>query len=147
MEIHNINPIYNEESKILILGSFPSVKSREQKFFYAHPQNRFWKVISSITGEALPNTIDEKKSLLLKNNIRVNLDARDEKLSYKMRESQMKKIPYTLVIGDKERDLAICDKENVIGILLTNEKNDKYICKKDLLEANKYIKKRSKVHG
>ena len=50
-------------------------------------------------------------------------------------------------IGDKERDLSICDKENVIGILLTNEKNDKYICKKDLLEASKYIKKRSKVHG
>lgn len=71
MEIHNINPIYNEDSKILILGSFPSVKSREQQFFYAHPQNRFWKVISNIFNEQLPNTIEEKTQMLLRNNIAV----------------------------------------------------------------------------
>lgn len=47
-------------------------------------------------------------------------------------------------IGDKERDLAICDRENVVGILLTSEKNDKYMCKNNLLDASKYIKKRSK---
>lgn len=69
MEIHNITPVFDEKSKILILGSFPSVKSREEKFFYAHPQNRFWKVISFLTNETFPKTIDEKKSLLLKYNI------------------------------------------------------------------------------
>lgn len=71
MEIHNIQPVFDENSRMLILGSFPSVKSREQKFFYGHPQNRFWKVISNITGEELPTTIEEKKSLLLRNNIAV----------------------------------------------------------------------------
>jgi len=71
MELHNIEPVFNKESKILILGSFPSVKSREQQFFYAHLQNRFWKVISSITNEELPVTIEEKKKLLLNNKIAV----------------------------------------------------------------------------
>ena len=66
---HEIPPIYDERSKILILGSFPSVKSRENNFFYHHPQNRFWKVLAQILKEDLPNTIEEKKSLLLKNNI------------------------------------------------------------------------------
>jgi len=71
MEFHNIDPVFNEHSKILILGSFPSVKSREQKFFYGHPQNRFWKVIATITKECIPNSIEEKKELLLKHNIAV----------------------------------------------------------------------------
>ena len=66
---HPIEPLYDKNSIILILGSFPSVKSREQKFFYGHPQNRFWKVISTIFNCALPYTIDEKKKLLLDNNI------------------------------------------------------------------------------
>ena len=65
--VHPIEPFYQENSKILILGSFPSVKSREQMFFYGHSQNRFWKVISFIFGEKMPNSIDEKKNLL-KNN-------------------------------------------------------------------------------
>lgn len=65
--VHPIEPFYQENSKILILGSFPSVKSREQMFFYGHSQNRFWKVISSIFKEKTPNSIDEKK-ILLKNN-------------------------------------------------------------------------------
>ena len=65
--VHPIEPFYQENSKILILGSFPSVKSREQMFFYGHSQNRFWKVISSIFGEKVPNSIEEKK-VLLKNN-------------------------------------------------------------------------------
>lgn len=66
---HPFPPLYNENSKVLILGSFPSVKSREQMFFYGHPQNRFWKVISAITGKKEPVTIDEKKSLLLSSGI------------------------------------------------------------------------------
>ena len=71
MEVHNIAPVYDENSKILILGSFPSVKSREQKFFYGHQQNRFWKVISAITNSKEPETVEEKKSLLLNNKVAV----------------------------------------------------------------------------
>lgn len=71
MPIHNIEPVFDKNSKILILGSFPSVKSREQQFFYGHPQNRFWRVISSLTDEELPQTIEEKRTLLLRNNIAV----------------------------------------------------------------------------
>jgi TDG/mug DNA glycosylase family protein len=68
---HPFQPVYNKDSKILILGSFPSVKSREGEFFYHHPQNRFWKVISAIYKEELPISIDEKKELLLRNGIAV----------------------------------------------------------------------------
>ena len=66
---HTIGSLFDENSKILILGSFPSVKSREQGFFYGHPQNRFWKVLSAILCEPLPKTIDEKRTMLIKNNI------------------------------------------------------------------------------
>lgn len=69
--IHPFEPIYNAESKVLILGSFPSVKSREQAFFYGHPQNRFWKVIAAVTGEPVPVNIEEKKALLLEHGIAV----------------------------------------------------------------------------
>lgn len=68
---HEIPPVFNNESRILILGSFPSVKSREGSFFYHHPQNRFWKVVSAITEESLPKTIEDKKTLLLKHHIAV----------------------------------------------------------------------------
>ena len=61
---HPIPPFFDGDSKILILGSCPSVKSREAKFFYGHPQNRFWKVLSEIYGEAVPETVEEKKALL-----------------------------------------------------------------------------------
>lgn len=66
---HPFPPLYNKDSKILILGSFPSVKSREQMFFYGHPQNRFWKVISSVYQCNEPKTIEEKKQFLFKNGI------------------------------------------------------------------------------
>ncbi len=69
MITHPLEPIFNEQSEILILGSFPSVKSREQNFFYGHPQNRFWKVIAAVFEDALPTTIDEKKAFLLKHHI------------------------------------------------------------------------------
>ena len=69
MVIHPIEPIYDKNSKILILGSFPSVRSREEGFFYGHKQNRFWKVISGIFEEEEPKTIEDKKSLLLRNRI------------------------------------------------------------------------------
>lgn len=69
MEIHTIDPVYDGDCKILILGSFPSVVSRETNFFYGHPQNRFWKVLSSVMEEDCPVTNDEKKSFLLKKHI------------------------------------------------------------------------------
>jgi len=69
MIIHPIEPFYNEDSKILILGSFPSVKSRETGFYYGHKQNRFWKVISSLFKEEVFDTIEEKKELLRRNKI------------------------------------------------------------------------------
>ena len=69
MLVHPFPPLFDNNSKILILGSFPSVKSREQKFFYGHPQNRFWKVISSVFEKDVPITIEEKKIFLLQNNI------------------------------------------------------------------------------
>ena len=69
MIVHPIPPFYNSDSEILILGSFPSVKSRETGFFYGHPQNRFWKVLAAICREEVPQTIEEKKALLLRNHI------------------------------------------------------------------------------
>lgn len=71
MEFHTIEPVFDENSKILVLGSFPSVKSREANFFYGHPRNRFWKVVSSVIGEESPVTTEEKKAFLLRNNIAV----------------------------------------------------------------------------
>ena len=68
---HPIEPVFDKESNILILGSFPSVKSREEGFFYGHPQNRFWKVLAEIWKESVPITIEEKKSFLLRNHIAV----------------------------------------------------------------------------
>ena len=68
---HEFEPVFDENCRVLILGTFPSVKSREQSFYYGHPQNRFWKVISRITEEPLPETVEEKKSMLLKHHIAV----------------------------------------------------------------------------
>lgn len=66
---HPIPPLYNKESHTLILGSFPSVKSRENCFFYGHPQNRFWRVVSSVLGCAEPQDIAQKKELILSNGL------------------------------------------------------------------------------
>ena len=69
--IHPFEPIYSRTSRILILGSLPSVKSREQNFFYGHPQNRFWKVISGLMNESVPVDVEEKRKLLLKYDIAI----------------------------------------------------------------------------
>ena len=66
---HPFGPLYDASSRILILGSFPSVKSREQNFFYGHPQNRFWRVVSELLDEAPPQTIPEKRKMLLSHHI------------------------------------------------------------------------------
>ncbi len=71
MIVHPIAPVYDENSKVLILGSFPSVKSREACFFYGHPQNRFWELMALIFEDELPQTIDDKRAFLLRHNIAV----------------------------------------------------------------------------
>ena len=71
MILHPIPPVFDENSRVLILGSFPSVKSREQGFFYGHPQNRFWKVTAALFAEDAPRSIEEKRSFLLRNRIAV----------------------------------------------------------------------------
>ena len=63
--VHTFGPIYNEESRILILGSIPSPASREVGFYYGHPRNRFWRVLAELFGVPLPETIEEKKTLVL----------------------------------------------------------------------------------
>lgn len=71
-QTHEFAPVYDEHSRILILGTFPSVKSREQRFYYGHPQNRFWKVLASLTRwPQIPQTIEEKKQMLLQNGIAI----------------------------------------------------------------------------
>lgn len=67
--VHPIPPFYDQGSRILILGSFPSVKSREQMFFYGHPQNRFWKVTAAVFGDKTPETVPEKKDFLKRHHI------------------------------------------------------------------------------
>ena len=67
--VHPFGPFVPENAHILILGSFPSVKSREQMFFYGHPQNRFWRVLAAVLSAPVPETIEEKKALLERNGI------------------------------------------------------------------------------
>lgn len=69
MMIHSIPPTYDCNSKILILGSFPSPASRAQAYFYSHPQNRFWKIMAAVFEEGCPATVEEKKAFLLKHKV------------------------------------------------------------------------------
>ncbi len=68
-QVHPFKPVFDGNSEILILGTFPSVKSRENAFYYGHPQNRFWRVLSLMFYSTVPVTIEEKKELLLSNGI------------------------------------------------------------------------------
>lgn len=71
MITHPIAPVFDGCSEILILGSFPSVKSRETAFFYGHPQNRFWRVLAALFEEETPETVEEKRAFLLRRRIAV----------------------------------------------------------------------------
>ena len=68
-QVHPIPPLFSEHSEILILGSFPSVQSRNDAFFYAHPQNRFWKTVAGVFGAPVPQTVEEKTGLILSNRL------------------------------------------------------------------------------
>lgn len=70
-QTHQFEPVYDADSRVLILGTFPSVKSRENQFFYGHPQNRFWKVMAGLTGQPVPQTVSQKKQLLLDQHIAI----------------------------------------------------------------------------
>lgn len=67
--IHSIEPIFDAESRVLILGTMPSPKSREVQFYYGHPQNRFWRVLAAVLGEEVPQSVPEKKAMLLRHRI------------------------------------------------------------------------------
>ena len=70
--IHPIPPTWDKTSRILILGSFPSVKSREMMYFYGHPQNRFWKVVAAVMEETyVPQTVEERHAFLIRHHIAV----------------------------------------------------------------------------
>lgn len=62
---HPFPPVYDARSRVLVLGTFPSVKSRETGFYYGHPQNRFWRVAAGVFGEPPPDTIEAKRAFLL----------------------------------------------------------------------------------
>ena len=67
--VHPFPPFFRPDSHILILGSFPSVKSREQMFFYGHPQNRFWRVLAAVFEDAVPASIPEKQAFLERHSV------------------------------------------------------------------------------
>ena len=69
MTVHPIPPVFDKESRVLILGSFPSVKSREVMFYYGHPQNRFWRVLGTVLECDFPDGAEERRELLLKNKV------------------------------------------------------------------------------
>ena len=68
-QVHNIPPLFDEDSRILVLGSFPSIASREAAFFYGHPQNRYWKVMPALLGEPVPETVEEKSAMMHRHHI------------------------------------------------------------------------------
>ena len=67
--VHTIPPLYDSHSRVLLLGSIPSPKSREIGFFYGHPQNRFWRVLAAVLGEPVPQSIEEKRAMCLKHHV------------------------------------------------------------------------------
>lgn len=67
--VHTIPPLYDRYSRVLLLGSIPSPKSREIGFFYGHPQNRFWRVLAAVLGEEVPQTIEDKRAMCLKHHV------------------------------------------------------------------------------
>ena len=67
--VHTSPPLYDSQSRVLLLGSIPSPKSREVGFFYGHPQNRFWRVLAAVLGEDTPETIEQKRAMCLRHHV------------------------------------------------------------------------------
>ena len=128
--IHPIPPVYDENSRVLILGSFPSVRSREARFFYGHGQNRFWRVVASVFGERVPESTEEKKALLLNNGIAVWDVIRSCEISGSADSSIKNAVP---------NDIGRIIKESRIKKIFTNGKKADELYRK-LLEAKTGIK-------
>ncbi|MCR4655254.1 MAG: DNA-deoxyinosine glycosylase [Lachnospiraceae bacterium] len=119
--IHPIPPFFDKESTVLILGSFPSVRSREQQFFYGHPQNRFWKVLADVFNEEAPETIREKKNLLKKHKIA---------LWDVIRSCDIKGSSDSSITNVAANDLSvILDKADIRRIILNGRTAEKYYLK------------------
>ena len=131
MIAHPIQPIYNEDSKILILGSFPSVKSREQGFFYGHPQNRFWKVLASIFEDELPITIEDKKVFLTKHHVALW----DSIASCVIQGSSDASIQNVEINNVQE----IIEKTKIQTIVLNGKAASKYFVKPDNFDGEIYV--------
>lgn len=128
---HEIKPVYNRNSRILILGSFPSVKSREGGFFYHHPQNRFWKVLAALTDEPIPVSIKEKKELLLTHGIAV----------YDV-------IASCDIVGSSDSSIANVIPSNIEEILLHSSVKKIYVNGQKAYELyEKYQKKQTKIEA
>ena len=67
--VHGFDPVWDGRARVLVLGTLPSVKSREENFYYGHPRNRFWKLLSLLFGASEPRSVAEKKALLLENGV------------------------------------------------------------------------------
>ena len=118
---HPFPPLYNQDSRVLILGSFPSVKSREQMFFYGHPQNRFWRVIAAILDEEVPATIDEKKALILNHRLA---------LWDSIASCQIKGSSDASIQNVKANDISmILNKCNIEGIYCNGRKSHEMYCR------------------
>lgn len=75
--VHDIPPLYDAESRVLLLGSLPSPASREAHFFYGHPRNRFWPVLAAVLGEKTPETIEEKREMCHRHHMRSGTPSRN----------------------------------------------------------------------
>ena len=67
--LHPLEPVFDSRSRVLVLGTMPSPKSREQGFYYAHPRNRFWTVLPALLGEPIPKSVSDRKALVLRRHI------------------------------------------------------------------------------
>ena len=68
---HELPPVFDKESRILVLGTIPSPKSREQGFYYGHPRNRFWKMMALVFEEPMPETVEERRTMALRNHVAI----------------------------------------------------------------------------
>ena len=130
--IHPFEPIYDKNSEILILGSFPSVKSREINFYYGHPQNRFWKVLAKLYNQSEPLTVNQKINFLLANKISVW----DVIKSCNIEGSSDSSI-CDVKINDIE---SLLKKTNIKAIYLNGKTSYKYFCENFKGKLDKNIK-------
>ena len=127
--IHPIKPFYNSDSEILILGSMPSIVSRQKGFYYMHPQNRFWNVLACVFNEKIDDTIDAKKEFLLKHKFAL-----------------WDTIKSCEIIGSKDSSIKNIKVNNINKLLKETKIKDIYtLGKKSYDLYNKYIYPKTKI--